>query len=150
MVDNGSWSGDVMGLICHTPHLCAIFLTNILILCPCVLVETLWPEFVRFDLHSRPVCSIFSGRDCGWCCVVSMVRAYHGPDTEPEPGNAGDWVTGGAEGRRIDTRGPRGKGTWPTYLPGACYVCTKHNTSYNKRVDMYLFVLYSIRCLKNK
>ena len=24
-----------MGLICHTPHLCAIFLTTILILCPC-------------------------------------------------------------------------------------------------------------------
>ena len=36
LVDNGSWSGDVMGLICHTPHLCGIFLTNILILCPCV------------------------------------------------------------------------------------------------------------------
>ena len=112
-----------------------------------LLVEHLWPECVRFDLHSRPVCSIFSGRDCGWCCVVSMVRAYHGPDTEPEPGNAGDWVTGGAEGRRIDTRGPRGKGTWPTYLPGACYICTKHNTSYNKRVDMYVFICICIASL---
>ena len=35
LVDNGSWSRDVMGLICHTPHLCTIFLTNILLLCPC-------------------------------------------------------------------------------------------------------------------
>ena len=36
LVENGSWSRDDMGLICHTPHLCTIFKTNILWLCPCV------------------------------------------------------------------------------------------------------------------
>ena len=37
-----------MALICHTPHLCAIFLTNIFILCPCVLwfCHEIWPTNV--------------------------------------------------------------------------------------------------------
>ena len=35
LVDYGSWSRDVMGLICHTPHLCTFFLTNTFRLGPC-------------------------------------------------------------------------------------------------------------------
>ena len=54
------------------------------------------------------MCSIFSGRDCGWSCVVSMVRAYPGPDTEPEPGECrglGHWGSGGEEDRYSGTEG---------------------------------------------
>ena len=41
----------VMGLICHTSHLCTIFLTNILILCPCVPI--IWGPFFshRFQME---------------------------------------------------------------------------------------------------
>ena len=31
-MDTWSWSGDVICLNCHTPHLCNIFLTNIMLL----------------------------------------------------------------------------------------------------------------------
>ena len=31
-MDIRSWSCDVIRLICHTPHICTIFLTNIMLL----------------------------------------------------------------------------------------------------------------------
>ena len=34
--DTCPWSGDVMPSFCHTPYLWAIFLTNIMLLGPCV------------------------------------------------------------------------------------------------------------------
>ena len=34
-MDAWSWFCDVIRLICHTPHLCAIFLTNIMLLGTC-------------------------------------------------------------------------------------------------------------------
>lgn len=59
-----------------------------------------------------------------WSCVVSSGPCVSRADTGAGAGreNAGDWVTGGARGGEDRYTGTRGKGTWPTYLPGAYYI----------------------------
>ena len=61
-----------------------------------------------------------------WSCVVSsgpcVSRADTGAGARAGRENAGDWVTGGARGGEDRYTGTGGKGTWPTYLPGAYYI----------------------------
>ena len=66
-MDTWSWSGDVICLICHTPHLCANFLTNIMLLGTCGM--TSW-EFHRLVL----VCCSGEGEFVG-----VAIRLYCGP-----------------------------------------------------------------------